>query len=279
VRLSAGLIALAKDKSMTAQRSAATSPAGVVNLTRRGQASDEIEIITETLVCLYVNGVRLATIMASPHQLDHLALGFLANEGIIDSLQDVRLLEVRPNNACVDVWLNREFVPPEPDMRTITSGCGTGITFEDLSAEHPPVTSDIHVTANQLWEAMDQLNAAAELYSRARGVHTSALSDGVRLVAVAEDIGRHNTLDKIRGIVMTKKVDASRTFLLSTGRISSEMISKARRLNISVACSRTSPTSLSVALADSWGISLVGYLRRNSMTLYTHTHRVDYKTP
>ena len=99
-------------------------------------------------------------------------------------------------------------------------------------------------------------------------MHTSALADGDKLALVAEDVGRHNTLDKLRGMALMKGLDTRDMILLSTGRVSSEMIGKARQMGTPIVCSRTSPTSLSVALAEQWNITLVGYLRRNSMNVY-----------
>ncbi len=242
-------------------------------ITRSGWEQVPAEVIHERLVCIYVNGQELVSIMCSPCQLEPLALGFLANEGIIGSLDDVRSIQVRPNSACIDVWLAySDFEPPK--RRTLTSGCGGGVTFEDLSAGFPPLESDRRVTPDQLWALMDLLHQAAQLYSQARGVHTSAISDGERLLLIAEDVGRHNTLDKLRGLALLAGIDTRDHIILTTGRVSSEMINKARRMSVPLVCSRTSPTSLSVGLAESWNITLVGYLRRNSMNVYAHPERM-----
>ncbi|GAB4475282.1 MAG: formate dehydrogenase accessory sulfurtransferase FdhD [Anaerolineae bacterium] len=244
-----------------------------ITITRSGWEEVPAAVIHERLVCIYVNGQELVSIMCSPCQLEALALGFLANEGIIASLDDVRTVEVRPNNACIDVWLAySDFEPPR--RRTLTSGCGGGVTFEDLSAGFPALESDRRVTPGQLWALMDLLHQAAQLYSQARGVHTSAISDGERLLLTAEDVGRHNTLDKLRGLALQAGIDTRDHIILTTGRVSSEMINKARRMGVPVVCSRTSPTSLSVGLAESWNITLVGYLRRNSMNVYAHPERM-----
>jgi FdhD protein len=156
----------------------------------------------------------------------------------------------------------------------LTSGCGGGVTFEDLSATFEPLESDLRVTPDQLWQLMDQLHQTADLYGRARGVHTSNLSDGERPLLVAEDVGRHNTLDKLGGLALLNQIDTKDRIILTSGRISSEMINKARHMGVPIVCSRTSPTSMSVGLAKEWNITLVGYLRRNSMNLYAHPERV-----
>lgn len=255
-----------------------TVPTDYLTVKRGGRGTVESEVIEESYVSIFVNGLELATIACSPLNQDALALGFLANEGIIAGLEDVRAVHVCPSGACVDVWLTRaDFERPERII--LTSGCGGGVTFDDLSVTAEPLISNLALTPEQLWARMDDLLKAGTLYSRARGVHTSAVSDGERLLLVAEDVGRHNTLDKLRGLALQSETELRDRILLSTGRISSEMLNKARRMEMPVVCSRTSPTSLSVALAETWDISLIGYLRRNSMNIYAHPERLGLESP
>lgn len=263
---------------MTTNHEDGALPARYTTITRTGWETVDGEIIHERLVSVFVNGQELLTAMCSPIQQDALAIGFLANEGVIQSMDDVRDVHICPSGACVDVWLARaDFEPPR--RMILTSGCGGGVTFQDLSQTFSPLESDRRITPEKLWALMDDLNAAAELYSRARGVHTSGLSDGERLLLAAEDVGRHNTLDKLRGMALMQGIDTRDTLLISTGRVSSEMITKARHMGAPLVCSRTSPTSLSTALAEEWNITLVGYLRRNSMNVYTHPERILREEP
>jgi formate dehydrogenase assembly factor FdhD len=165
---------------------------------RGGWQSLEGEVIEEGFVSIFVNGAELATIMSTPREQDRLALGFLCNEGLIDSLDDVRAVHICPSGVCVDVWLKR------PD----------------------------------------------------------------------EDVGRHNTIDKLRGACLIEGIDPRGLLLLATGRISSEMINKAAKMGCPIVASRTSPTSMSVQLAREWNITLCGYVRRDSMRVYSHPERL-----
>jgi len=226
-------------------------------------------VVSEALVRLHVNGRELATLMCSPHELDVLALGFLANEGIIAGRVDVRLVKVCPSLACVEVWLwdaGREL----PTHGIITSGCGGGITFADLTAESEPVTSDLRVTPRQIGRLLGALQGGQET----RGVHTAALAEGESLLFVMEDVGRHNAIDRIRGKCLLEGTPTEGRILLTTGRVSSEMLNKAARMRIPVVASRTSPTSLSVTLAAAWNITLIGYVRRDSLNIYAGQARV-----
>ena len=116
-------------------------------------------------------------------------------------------------------------------------------------------------------------------YQAARGVHTAMLADPCAptdecLLLQVEDIGRHNCLDKLQGAALLAGIATKDRVLLSSGRISSEMINKARRLETPIVCSRTSPTGLSVALAEAWNITIVAYIRQDRMRVYTHPERV-----
>ncbi len=227
----------------------------------------------ESAVRLHINGQEAATLMCTPRELDYLALGFLRNEGWIAGLADVRLLKVCPSATCVDVWLRQaDFVPPV--HITITSGCGGGVTFADLAAAGVAVTADLAVTAPQICALIAALGEAATLYHQVRGVHAAALARGETLVAVAEDVGRHNAVDKLCGRCLVENIPTAGGILLSTGRISSEMLYKAARMQISVVASRTAPTGLSVALATAWNVTLVGYVRRDSLNVYAGGQRL-----
>lgn len=235
--------------------------------------SIEGEVIEEGFVSIFVNGAELATVMSSPREQDRLALGFLCNEGIINSLDEVRAIHICPSGACVDVWLRRsDFI--RPNRLILTSGCGGGVTFDDLTKTIEPLNTNRSIAPARLSALMIEMQQNAALYARARGVHTSALSDGAKLIVLAEDVGRHNTIDKLRGACLIEKIDPQGLIMLCTGRISSEMINKVARMGCPIVASRTSPTSLSVKLAREWNITLIGYLRRDSMRVYAHPERL-----
>jgi FdhD protein len=237
--------------------------------------SDSVEgaVPVEEQVVLSVNAVDLVGLMCTPLRLEDLAVGFLFNEGLIDGMADVADVRVCGTGRCVDVWLNKDV--DAPTFRTITSGCSGGTTFEGLVEARQPLTSDLTVAASQVAALMRQLQAAATLYRQARGIHTSALADDDTLVCLAEDVGRHNTLDKISGACLRRGEPTADRILLTSGRISSEMLSKAARMAVPVVASLTSPTSLSVELAQAWGVALIGYVRGSALRIYTGAHRVE----
>jgi FdhD protein len=230
-------------------------------------------VIDETLVSIYVNGQELATIMCSPIEQEALALGFLYNEGVIKSPDEVRLLKANVARTVVDVYLNRaDFEPPRRML--LTSGCGGGITLQHLTESKPALDSQFTTTPQVVFSRMKDLQGAARLYNQVRGVHTSILGNQERLLTSAEDVGRHNTIDKIAGKALKMGLSTRDCIVLTSGRISSEMLTKARHLEIPLVVSRTAPTSIAVRLAQAWNICVVGYVRQSRMQVYTHPWRL-----
>lgn len=234
----------------------------------------EAETIVEAPLSVTVNGQVWLTLMCTPTDVEALALGFLYNEGVIESLDEVADVRVCEHGDNVDIWLYHSAERPLTWRRT--SGCSGGMTAVDAQARSG-VSLDGRgpiLTPQQVEALVEQLLEGQELYRETGGVHTSILSDGERILLRAEDIGRHNTLDKIAGLMLLKGVWPEHRVLVTTGRISSEMLQKAARLQAAILISRTSPNSLSIALAERYGITLIGYARRHRFNLYTHPQRI-----
>jgi FdhD protein len=255
-------------------------PEGAVRLPYRqfrGEWSEaEKEVVEEGVITLYVNGAEWAVWMATPLEQDKLALGFLFNEGFITGRGDVRSVAVNAPGTCVDVWLDLPAGAQPPQRRILTSGCGGGLTFADLSQALPPVPLDLPLTATpqRLAQLMHELQPPESLHAQAGGTHTAGLADQDQLLDVCEDIGRHNAIDKVCGGCLLRGDETRGRLLLCTGRVSSDMLRKAARMGCPIIASRTTPTSLAVQLAQTWNITLVGYVRGNALSVYTHPARI-----
>lgn len=237
-------------------------------------------VTEEALIRVHVNGREFATFMATPRDQDELALGFLRSEGVISAPEDVRRMVVCPSGACVEVWLrDGDAALPDAGSRIITSGCGGGITFDDLSGQRPPLAAGGALSPDDLFARMRELYQAADLYRATQGIHTSALTDGKRLILVAQDVGRHNTVDRLWGKALKAGIDPAGLYLLATGRISSEMLGKAGKMGLPIVASRTSPTSLSVRLGRAWNLTVIGYVRRDTLRVYSAPQRLAVDGP
>jgi FdhD protein len=234
----------------------------------------DAETIVETPVSLTVNGAVWLSFMCTPVDLEAMAVGFLYNEGVIETMADVADVRVCEHGDNVDVWLNYDVEQPTSWRRT--SGCTGGVTAVDLLAR-PDVSFEedkFNVGPEAIGHLVEMLFESQALYRETGGVHTSALSDGEKIVFAAEDIGRHNTLDKIAGLCLMNDTWPKTRILITTGRISSEMLQKAARLKAPILISRTSPSSLSIEMAKRYGITLIGYARRHRFNVYSNGQRV-----
>lgn len=241
-----------------------------------GWETHHSHVIVEVPVSLTVNGESWMSFMCSPVDLDALAVGFLYNEGLIDSIDDIEDVRICQNQDNVDIWTRKSIERPVKWRHT--SGCTGGVTsveFDQQDSATAPVNSNgLVLTPRKIVSLVAELFKSQELYKQAGGVHTSAMTDGNAIFLIAEDIGRHNTLDKIAGHCLINGININPRILITTGRISSEMLQKATRLQAFFLISRTSPTSLSISLADRRGITLIGYARRDRFKVYTHPERI-----
>lgn len=238
----------------------------------RGWVGTSVYVPGEMELTVYVNQQALVTILCTPSKLHFLVLGFLCSEGIISDADDVAMMRMCEDESLADVRLKNPSYQL-PAQRTLTSGCGGGAAFK---MHGPRVDSGLVATPTAVLALMRQLQQKMELYRLSGGVHTSALADTGNLLVVAEDIGRHNTLDKIQGECLARGLSTRDRLLLTTGRVSSEMLLKAAKMQVPIVVSRHSPTGKAVSLARNLGVALVGHARGGRLVAYTHPERLGY---
>ena len=220
----------------------------------------------ERAITLIVDGEELATVACSPHRVLALALGFMRVEDIVQTADDVLLMEVCDEETVVKIRLGPTARRvPHDRKRILTSGCGRGVTF---SLDVVPVEGGMSVRPEQLMAWMEELLERAESYKEHGGMHTAGLFGPGGLEIWVEDIGRHNTVDRIAGEALLRDVPTAGKAILTSGRISSEMLVKCSRLGAGIAASRTSPTELAVSLAQEAGIAVCGYVRRDQLRIF-----------
>jgi FdhD protein len=224
------------------------------------------EVVREQPLTVHVNGERFLTLLCSPFQLEALVVGYLWMEKVVEDLREISHLEISEVDGRADVTLAQPVTLPTE--RILTSGCGGGITFRIDPRLFPRLQSSLRVAPRQLAARLKELFERATHYQASRGIHGAALADGDRLLVTAEDVGRHNAVDKVKGEALLRGIETTDRILLSTGRISSEMLLKAARMGVPVVASRTSPTEMAVALAEQLGITVAGYVRGDGLNLY-----------
>lgn len=242
-------------------------------ITHAGPEPAEKMVVEEYALRLKINGNELATLICSPHQLNFMIVGFMRLQGFIDSLNDLLSMGICSEHGLAELRIKAEL--PTRLQPTLTSGCGTGISFnlpESFLKSSPP-SSRYH--SGDLARLMKQMNEQTELYHCHGGIHSSAIGVSSGLLLTAEDIGRHNTLDRLAGEALFRQINLRDKVLLTSGRISTEMVAKAARLGIGLIASRTSPTDKAIELCEQVGICLVGYLRGRKMEIYSHPQQVQ----
>ncbi len=239
-----------------------------------GWSKTSVHVPSEMALAIYVNRQELVTIQCTPTKLNCLVLGFLYAEGIISGIGEVASIRVCEEESLAEVMLSNSDYEL-PTQRTLTSGCSGGATFKTQGQR---VDSDLAVTPKQVMSLMKKFQKQMVLYRLCGGVHYSALSDTKNLLVVAADIGRHNTLDKIQGECLLKGLSTKDRVLLSTGRVSSEMLLKAEKMRVPVVVSRRSPTGRAVSLAHDLDIALVGHARGSRLSVYSHPERLGCPT-
>lgn len=224
----------------------------------------------EMTLAIYVNGQELVTILCTPTKLNCLVLGFLYSEGIITNMHDIASMRICEDEPIADVRLNKDDYTA-PTRRTLTSGCGSGVSFQN---EEQPVASDLVITPKEVLALMKQLHQQQELFQQCGGIHCSALADREQIIVSAEDIGRHNTIDKILGECLLRGLPTRDRILLTTGRISSEMLLKAARMQVPIVVSRGSPTERAISLGRELDITVVGYVRGSRLSVFSNEQRL-----
>ncbi len=228
-------------------------------------------VALEQKVRILVNGKEIISLYCTPHMVKELVVGLLMTEGIIRGNWCAdRMSILFGDEILVDVPAEGEVVA---EGKTITSGCVGGVTFE-RKADGEPIKDPFTIDRNSLRYIFNDFQVRSELYKLTGCVHSAALSDGKVIVCFAEDIGRHNAVDKVIGYAILENIPLSGKILLASGRISSEISSKCSRWGIPILATRTAPTNLAVEIAERRGVTVVGFVRGHRFNVYTHPERI-----
>jgi FdhD protein len=237
------------------------------------EVSDSVAV--EASLAIYVGGRELVTLLYTPPMALELALGYLLSEGLISDRGDVESLSLKKNGVLVELAGGAPHMDV-PAARVLTSGCGGGITFTYPQGikQIKKLSTSFSIPAQDIIELAAGFRKGSRLFEETGGVHSAALTDGSGFLAFADDIGRHNAVDKVFGKCFMGGIETRDRILLTTGRVSSEVLIKAAKRGVPVVVSRGAPTSLAVELAEKLGVTLVGFARGRRMNVYTHADRV-----
>jgi len=241
---------------------------------KRGEAMDELAL--DEPLCVFVNGEYHVTLIATPEMRRELAVGYLLSGGVLGSAKDIASIETRGTDIMVETRGEVDLRGATVDMMNlIVTACSASPRTRGDAPSIPQVESDVRVGADRLKAAMAELNRRSSVHMRTRGTHAAMLCsvDGETL-AFAEDVGRHNALDKVLGGYVLGGGDPRGCVLLSTGRQSGEMVQKAARSGVPVVCSMTVPLISGIRLAEAAGVTLAS-LSTGRLKVYTCPDRIE----
>ena len=229
------------------------------------------QVPVEQAVTLIVNGKPWMEMRCTPAMIAELAVGFLYNERLINSAEDITRVHACETADFVEVDTALPINKPTTWIKT--TGCGGGQTAQQLEQPDKPSLNEVTLSAETVAGSLAEFLETQHAQTSSRGIHCSAISDGEKILLLADDIGRHNTLDKLMGFILLREPSQKPSILLTTGRISSEMLQKSARMGVSVVISLTSPNTATVELAQEMGITLIGYARGSRFNVYSHPER------
>jgi FdhD protein len=260
----------------------------IVNRWQGSQHSQEQDCVAEEVpIVLMYNGISHVVMLATPTNLEDFALGFSMTEGIIQHPQEFLSAKVyhRTNGIEVQVKIPEERFQCLSDKgRNLTGRTGCGLcgasTLKQAIRQPAPVHSGVNVTAEQLTTALNDLHQKQSLNQLTGAIHAAAWVEPERgIIDVREDVGRHNALDKLLGLLCRTGKDVNAGYIIVTSRASYEMVQKTAFLGIGLLVAISAPTGLAIRLAEQAGVTLVGFARGDKHVIYTHPQRLihDYE--
>jgi len=209
------------------------------------------------------------TAMISPVNLEDFVTGYLFTEEIIKTIKEIESIKIEKNRVSV---ITKNLFKVPPPKKTILSGCGGSTSFIDVE-KLPKIHSDFTISAAAITAALRSV-PDSDIHRTTVAFYKVVLLDSQRVISVAEDIGRHNAIDRIIGYALRNGIYMSQTFVISSGRISSEMIRKCLIANIPIIVSRSATTTLSVEIANKAGMTVVEFARDGKLNIYSHPERI-----
>ena len=205
-------------------------------------------VVTELGLSIVINGRHFATAMITPMMEKEFVIGHLFGQGIIENIDDIESITIKDNIAEVTV--------PE---------------IQDKAKRAPEIHSDFRVSREDIFNGVNTI-LKSKIYAETEAIHSAGLfRRGAEPICLAEDVGRHNALDKVIGYALINKIDFSNTFATSTGRMVSDMVSKICRANIPIVATKTAVTKLAVEIGERCGLTIIGFVRDIGMKVTTDT--------
>ena len=234
-------------------------------------------IAGEHPLTLYVDKREIVTLMTLGQAPEALAIGYLRNQRLVRSLDEIAEVQVDWETDAVAVTTRAPLSGLDDKMsrRTVTTGCGQGTVFGDLmdDVDNIRLREDVKLTEETLYGLLDTVRRHETIYKSAGAVHGCALADGEHILHFVEDVGRHNAVDAIAGQMWLEDIDGSDKIFYTTGRLTSEMVIKAAQMEIPFLVSRSGLTEMGYRIASRVGLTMIGRAVNKHYLLFTGRQR------
>jgi FdhD protein len=235
-------------------------------------------IAGEHPLTLYVDKKEVVTLMTLGAAPEALAIGFLRNQRLVESIDQIESVQVdwEVNAVVVTTYGGLADLDRRTEKRTATTGCGQGTVFGDLMADIEHIRLDDHMRVGEetLFGLLNAVRLHESIYKQAGAVHGCALADGAEILTFVEDVGRHNAVDAIAGWMWLEGIDGRDKIFYTTGRLTSEMVIKAAQMQVPVLVSRSGLTKMGHEVAQQVGITMIGRAVNKHYLLFTGAHRL-----
>ncbi|SDI71647.1 formate dehydrogenase accessory sulfurtransferase FdhD [Natribacillus halophilus] len=241
----------------------------------------EDTVAAEYPVTIKINEEEFVTMVCTPEYIEDMAIGYLASEAVIRSVDDIKELRVDEKGGFVHVTLAMKIDQLHQYMQTkryITSCCGMSrqsfVFAGDAKTTKTMTTRKVVISPDDCFRLMGDMQQSAETFQETGGVHNAALCTLEGIVLMRMDIGRHNALDKIYGYCLKHGISLQDKIIVFSGRLSSEILLKVAKIGCEVVLSKSAPTQRALELAEELEITTIGFIRRGSLNVYTVSERV-----
>jgi len=252
----------------------------ILRLTEESIGTIDDVVVREFPLTIILNDQELVTLLCTPRDLKYLAIGFLTSEGLLGSQDEIKKVIVDERRGVVRVQTEADRIAANNLVfrRLITTGCGRGASFYSAADTQNQVMIESRtlMSTHQVLSLANDFQHRSEIYRVTGGAHSAALCDTENILVFNEDIGRHNAVDKVFGECRLQDIPTDERVMVTSGRISSEIVLKVAKRNIPILISKAAPTDLAVKLARDLGMTLLGFVRGKRISAYTNDWRITH---
>ena len=261
---------IAAVETLPSLSNAGLRPTFAVMATNEYGEQEEKHIAGEQPLSIYVNKKEIVTLMTLGTQPEALVLGYLKNQGFIDDITEILSVQVDwESESAVVVTRNKHNWDEKLSKRTVTTGCGQGTVFGNMMEQLQNIKlAKLLLKQSTIYTLLNNISKENEVYKRAGGVHGCALCESEEQLIFVEDVGRHNAVDTICGLMWLNKISGDNKIFYTTGRLTSEMVIKVAQMNVPAILSRSGITNMGLSLAQQLGVTLIARAKGKHFLIY-----------